>query len=94
MSEDICHDQLYKMPVSQMSADQRDEAISLFSADAMHMMEELEDYTNSDFDIDWKNMSDKQLTRFRAFNKALSEVIGRAYELKEISDKQNQKEAA
>lgn len=90
---DICFDSLYEKAIASMTTEEKDEALDLFTSDTLLMMEELEQYTNNAFDIKTDNLCNKQLSRHRAFNKALSDLVGRAYELAEISEKQNQKEA-
>lgn len=94
MTDNAEIDENYAKPIGGMTPDEKAQAFETYASDSMHMMEELERYTNADFDIESDNVSNRQLARYRAFNQALSDLVGRAYELAEISKKQNQKEAA
>lgn len=89
MKDDMDLDALNEKPIKYLTREERKYAVGYFTMNAELMIEELTAYTNAGFDIKSANVSDTELREFRDFNKALSDLLGRAYEIAEIAKKQN-----
>lgn len=91
MEEATDYDELYDMKTADMTKHQKGEAIFVYQNDLSCMLAELQEHQEKDFNIDDDNVSAEQVLQYRLLNKLLSEAVGVATELNDITQKQNER---